>query len=191
MAARLNGSINLLVYNDTLASNNPKLRIMDISEVISDTSIGQFQPILIQIPDSTANQVIHFNSIVGEYILLISDQTVSVGVNFSGSITAIADYSGTVSNTVRVTSASHGRKTGEYLTLSGTNTYDGSYMITVIDANSYYITHAFAATSTGTWTSVGGNIPCKRMYIDGSSAASLTVSNSSGSVANLTLGFGK
>uniref|UniRef100_A0A6M3IUC7 Uncharacterized protein n=1 Tax=viral metagenome TaxID=1070528 RepID=A0A6M3IUC7_9ZZZZ len=72
----------------------------------------------------------------------------------SGSITAFADYSGTVTGTVSVTDASHGLATGQTITISGTTNYNGTYSITKIDDNTFYITATWVATETGTWVRV-------------------------------------
>jgi hypothetical protein len=63
------------------------------------------------------------------------------------------------STQVRVNYPSHGAQTGDFVTISGTTaavngisqaTMNGEYQITYLDANSYYITVATAATSSGT-----------------------------------------
>ncbi len=76
-----------------------------------------------------------------------------VVTNPTGNITKFEDYSGTVAGAVKVTSASHGRTTGWYCTISGTTNYNGSYTATNIDTNSFYITHAWSGDdATGLWT---------------------------------------
>lgn len=74
----------------------------------------------------------------------------------STSITAFADYSGTVSGTTSVTSASHGLVTGDMVTIDGTTNYDDDYDIVVIDDDTFYIEEDFVAddaTGTAYWTS--------------------------------------
>ena len=70
----------------------------------------------------------------------------------TGPIASVADYSGTVAGTVLITDVAHGLSTGHTVILTSTNTYDGTYDVTVVSADTYYITHAWGATSTGTWT---------------------------------------
>ena len=66
------------------------------------------------------------------------------------SITAFADYSGTVPASVKVTAASHGLKTGEYVIITGTTNFNGTYQITYIDANNFYILTTWSSTDTAT-----------------------------------------
>jgi len=70
-----------------------------------------------------------------------------------GSITAFADYSGTVAGTVKVTSNAHGLTTGWPVTISGTTSYNATYTsVTVIDANNFYVTATWVANdATGTF----------------------------------------
>ena len=70
----------------------------------------------------------------------------------TGVIASISDYSGTVAGTVLVTDVAHGLSTGHIVIISGTTTYDGTYTVTVVDVDTFYITHAYGATSTGVWT---------------------------------------
>lgn len=70
----------------------------------------------------------------------------------TGAITAFADYSGTVAGAVKVTDASHGLITGNSITIAGTTNYNGTYTITSIDSDTFYITATWVATETGTWT---------------------------------------
>lgn len=77
---------------------------------------------------------------VGQYVWInLSTYTITP------TISAFADYSGTVSGTVKVTAATHGLKTGMYVTISGTTSYDGSYYVTYVDANNFYITATWVA----------------------------------------------
>ncbi len=70
----------------------------------------------------------------------------------TGTITAFADYSATVAGTVLVTDASHGLATGNSITIAGTTSYNGTYTVTYVGANTFYITATWVATETGTWT---------------------------------------
>lgn len=62
------------------------------------------------------------------------------------SITAFADYSGTVTGTTKVTlSAAHTLTTGQDVIITGTTNYDGQYTVTVLDSTSLYITVDYVA----------------------------------------------
>lgn len=62
----------------------------------------------------------------------------------TGSITAYADYNGTVANTTLVTSNAHGLTDLDIITIRGSANYKGIRHIHYVDANSYYIDVAFA-----------------------------------------------
>jgi len=70
-------------------------------------------------------------------------------------ITAFADYSGTVSGTVLVTSATHLIETGMSVTIAGTTNYNGFYNATKVNANTFYITATWVADDA-----VGTSTPC-------------------------------
>jgi hypothetical protein len=70
----------------------------------------------------------------------------------TGTITAVADYSGTVAGTVLVTDAAHGLSTGNTITIAGTTNYNGTFTVTVVSVDTFYITETFVASETGTWT---------------------------------------
>jgi len=68
-------------------------------------------------------------------------------------ISAYADYNATVPNTTKVTSGTHDMVTGNYVSISGSEIYEGEYYVTKIDTNNYYISKAFVSddgASTGT-----------------------------------------
>lgn len=71
-------------------------------------------------------------------------------------ISAFIDYNGTVAGTTRATATAHGlgaNGTSHLLvSITGTTNYNGTYTVTVIDANSFYFTKAFVSTETGTMT---------------------------------------
>ena len=75
----------------------------------------------------------------------------------SSSITAFADYSGTVAGTVLATDALHPYISGDAINIKdgSVGSYDATQVITVVDANSYYFTATFVSTETATaqWTS--------------------------------------
>jgi len=80
----------------------------------------------------------------------------------SGSITAFADYRATIGGAVLVTDATHGLATGDIVTIAGTTSYNGTYDIVKVDANSFYIFPQngwVADDATGTWSSTSYTQP--------------------------------
>lgn len=82
------------------------------------------------------------------------EQTIDEDTSTTGSISAFADYSGTVAGTVKATtSAAHGLATNDYVTHTGTTNYNGTFQVTVIDADEYYFTDTWVSDDgTGTFT---------------------------------------
>jgi len=78
---------------------------------------------------------------------VLAPNTDSSFVYFGGlgrTITAFADYSGTVAGTTKVTtSAIHDLSTGQPITITATTNYNGKYLVKVIDATNFYITKAY------------------------------------------------
>jgi len=77
--------------------------------------------------------------------------------NLSGTISAFADYNGTVAGTTKATcSADHNLATGDRLTISSSpdSYYDGNYSITKIDGDEFYFTKTYSAEDSGTFTSL-------------------------------------
>ena len=74
----------------------------------------------------------------------------------TGSITAFANYNGTVAGTVKATDASHGLATGNTITIAGSTNFNDTYTITYIDVNNFYFTATWVSTAseTGTWTRI-------------------------------------
>ncbi len=66
----------------------------------------------------------------------------------TGSITAFAN-GGT--NLVNATSNNHGLSTGNEVTISGPNSYNGVYVITRVDQNTFQFSGQFSQTGTGNW----------------------------------------
>lgn len=69
------------------------------------------------------------------------------------SISAYSNYGTTVSGTVLVTAPTHGMLTGNYVEISSSTNYDGTYYVTRVDDNYFYITATYAGNdgaSTGT-----------------------------------------
>ena len=77
----------------------------------------------------------------------------------SGTVDAVADYSATVPGTVLVTDTTHGLATGNTITIAGTSSYNGTFIIKRVDANSFYIYAGFVADQTGTWTTADFTAP--------------------------------
>ena len=94
-----------------------------------------------------------FSNTAGSFNTSIGPSTLYEVRPTSRAITAISDYSATQAGTVRATSVGHGMTAGTYTrTISGSSTYDGAYTITYIDADTFYFTHAWGATSVGWWS---------------------------------------
>ena len=84
--------------------------------------------------------------------------------DLSGTISAFADYSATVSGTTKITtSAAHGLENGDRVSITSSpdSYYDtasadsnGNYEITKIDADEFYITATHSAEDSGTFTSL-------------------------------------
>jgi len=80
------------------------------------------------------------------------------GLATTKSITAFANYGSTVAGTVEVTSNAHGFPAGTTtnVVISGTTNYNGTYTITYIDVNNFYITATWVSNdATGTATQTG------------------------------------
>ena len=78
------------------------------------------------------------------------------GITFdSGSVgatSAFADYSGTVTGTVLVTSAAHGLSTGDVITIMGSTSYNGVFQVTVVSTSTFYIVDTWVADDgVSTW----------------------------------------
>jgi len=70
----------------------------------------------------------------------------------NGAFSAFADYSGTVAGTVRATDVGHELVTGCQIIISGTTSYNGTFTVTVVDADTFYFTATWVADdATGTW----------------------------------------
>ena len=74
------------------------------------------------------------------------------GGNLSGTITATSTSAGA---SVNVTSTAHGLTTDDRITISSTTSYDGTYSITLVDANTFTISATNSESSeTGSWVSL-------------------------------------
>ena len=104
----------------------------------------------------------------------------------SKAITAFADYGGTVAGTIKATSAGHGIVGAGVRSIYGTTSYNSSYFVTVIDANSFYFTAAWAGTQTGWWA-----IASEGRYntVNGYNAGNSIVTGSSNTFLGYAAGF--
>lgn len=99
-----------------------------------------------QIPTPVLGNIV-FNDIVGTYddgyyTFTYKVSTVTIAV------TALADYSTTVSGTVKGTCVGHLLQTGMWVVIPVGHAYAGSYQITRIDADNFYFTATYDATAT-------------------------------------------
>lgn len=72
----------------------------------------------------------------------------------TGSIASAIDGGGGL--VTMTTSTAHGLRNGAVVTLSGTTTYDGAYIIQGVTSTTFNIVATFVATTTGTWVIDGG-----------------------------------
>ena len=74
-----------------------------------------------------------------------------------GTISAFADYDGTVPGTVKATTgASHGLVTGDIVTITGTTNYNGLFVVTVVDDTNFYFTETWNGNDgASNWTQAG------------------------------------
>jgi len=88
-----------------------------------------------------------------------SDADDALGFMFRGTTAAIGqktilhiyNYGSTVPGTVwAMTTHNHGYATGDYIQITGTTDYNGSYYITVIDNNEFYFTATYVSDQSGT-----------------------------------------
>lgn len=85
---------------------------------------------------------------LNDYLYLYDGYT-----GFEGDISNITYYSSITSGILTVTSTNHNLKDNDSIVITGTTNYDGTYSITWIDDNSFYITKAYVADVTiGSWT---------------------------------------
>ena len=77
------------------------------------------------------------------------------GSGSSSSISAFANYTTTVTGTVKATSESHGLLTGDSITIADADTsaYNATHTITRIDDNNFYFEATYDADSTASWSS--------------------------------------
>lgn len=70
----------------------------------------------------------------------------------SGVVSSVADYSGTVADTIKITTAAaHGLTTGQSVTISGTTNYNYTYPVFVIDTDEFYVIATYVSNQSGTF----------------------------------------
>ena len=69
----------------------------------------------------------------------------------TGTITTIANYGGTVTGTILITSVAHGLSTGDRITISGTSSYNSTYTIIKVDVDTFYVKATWVSSQTGDW----------------------------------------
>jgi hypothetical protein len=149
------GSLSL--YNNTTGSANTAIASASLynnTTGSSNTAIG-YQALYNNTTGSVNNATGGFalyynttgrgNTANGEGALYAIEPT-------SKAISAFADYSATVADTVRATSVGHGLTGTVTREITGTVNYNGSYSVTVINADSFYFTATFVETETGWWS---------------------------------------
>ena len=76
-----------------------------------------------------------------------------------GTIASVANYSGTVAGTVLITDVAHGLATGDIITIHSTTDYNGTFAITKVTNDTFYITETYTSTQTGSWA-MGSYLRC-------------------------------
>ena len=71
----------------------------------------------------------------------------------SGTVDSVADYSATVPGTILITDTTHGLSTGDVITIAATSSYNGTFIINRVDANTFYIYRGWVSDQSGTWAS--------------------------------------
>jgi len=122
--------ITVIDPNGTETDLDVTTKITDASPITGDVALGDHGG----------------DYIDGLYNLVYKIKTGTFGIS------AFADYNATVSGTTKVVASNHGLVTGEYVIITATSNYNGTYQITTIDGNNFYIFVSFVATETGTGT---------------------------------------
>jgi len=88
---------------------------------------------------------------------LVSGFTFVEGIE--GSFASVSDYSGTVTGTILITDTAHGLLTGDIITIHNSTDYNGTYSITKVTDDTFYVTKTYVATNTGDWA-MGSYLRC-------------------------------
>lgn len=118
---------------------NPATVTLAVIVVISPSGIYYEADILSQIPSPVTGEFT-FNDMTGTGVDGLHTLVYKLETSSSITITAFADYSGTVGDTVLITSAGHGLVTGMHIKIDGSTNYDGNYYLTKVDDDNFYIT---------------------------------------------------
>lgn len=86
---------------------------------------------------------------VDQLVAGVNSDNVEIKLGTSAAFTAVADGG---SGEITVTSAGHSLLAGEYISITGSNTYDDIYVIESVTTNTFNVTATFVATSTGTFS---------------------------------------
>jgi hypothetical protein len=97
-----------------------------------------------------------YHAIVALVTGLLSGFTFMAGLSGSGTIT---DYSGTVAGTVLMTDAAHGLLTGDIVTQHNSTNYNGTFEITKVTDDTYYIIAAYTSDQATDWA-MGSYLLC-------------------------------
>lgn len=76
-----------------------------------------------------------------------------------GSIASVADYSATVTGAILITDVDHGLLTGDIVTIHSTTNYNGTFVITKVTADTFYVINTYVSTETGEWA-MGSYLKC-------------------------------
>ena len=135
--AGLNSS---LVSAATLQITDPNGSIISLDV---KASIAAAHPVIKDIifPDQTGQWVDGYYTVLYNVLMTAT------------AIIDVSDYSATVDGTIKIHSTAHLVQTGMSVSITGgAGKYTGFYSATKIDANNYYISHAFTGTDTSTST---------------------------------------
>ncbi len=89
-----------------------------------------------------------YHAIVALETGLLSGFTFMAGLSGTGTIT---DYSGTIVGTVLMTDVAHGLLTGDIVTQHNSTNYNGTFEITKVTDDTYYITAAYVSDQATDW----------------------------------------
>lgn len=119
---------------------------MSLDDITLDASLTHNHAEMYVFDSSTATTITTTNTPHGINVFSaghLNGYTFSSGVN--GTITAFADYGGTVAGTVLATDIAHGLSTGDIITIEGGTNYLGVFEITKVDNDSFYFTDTWVA----------------------------------------------
>ena len=117
-------------------------------------------PIYYDIIDSTTSSGNYVKRIkFFPYPLTILNGQIATIAQNSGVPASFANYNTTVSGAILITDTAHGLQTDMRVTIAGTTNYNGTFTITRVSADTFYIIATYVAEAGGgTWTAVGADI---------------------------------